>query len=559
MMRKIFVFISLLIVSFISGQNKDAFFKIEYPQFIPANTQFEVSILTRSNFEKLKKAEYFFSSEAQIKIDSVFALNKNGSVRLRLESRLNQNDELISKTSIKDSNFLSSHFYQLKLFITPNTDEISKIDFLINLFDQNDEKHTFNSLDYRIDESISPAIISFYKVQSTSGQSLKISRGSSFKFSSLTGKISDNPVLEFWIKFNNFEGNFFQYRKLGYPSVNFRLNKFGIMQIDSDNQTSFASGVHKEIFLSRNAWYHFVNIVDVKKGNSDLFVNGQLVSQMDFPITENWDDLLFIFENEKSKGSFEIDLLKLWDSADSFQFFRKERHFRVSNSDSSDCKVNFNFDNQNNFRKYLQKNDQIEVVSNKTEFTVSDAPIFSRAPKLTGKLSGQIVMIEWQPADVSDASEFNLERSLEGNEYEVIHSVFASDDPDQIYYYSDRKSDENEIIYYRVKQLNKDGSEAYSSSVKIGIGQKEVFTIGQNYPNPFNPKTTINLEVLEQDEFEITVYDIVGNKVEVLFEGPLSGGLHTFEFDGSDLTSGIYLYEVKTPNFSQVEKMILAK
>jgi hypothetical protein len=161
--------------------------------------------------------------------------------------------------------------------------------------------------------------------------------------------------------------------------------------------------------------------------------------------------------------------------------------------------------------------------------------------------------------DVVHAYKFVLEKSTDGRIFNEIFETVAEEDPKKIYFYSDEKNLEDEIIYYRLTQFNKDGSEVFSAPIKIGLGLKEIFALDQNYPNPFNPVTNITVEMFEAAEVEIYVYDIVGNKIQKLHTGSLSQGRHTFSFDGTELPSGIYFYEIKSPFSTLVRKMILAK
>ena len=103
------------------------------------------------------------------------------------------------------------------------------------------------------------------------------------------------------------------------------------------------------------------------------------------------------------------------------------------------------------------------------------------------------------------------------------------------------------------------GSVVYSSQVKVGQGIFEPFTLGQNYPNPFNPKTSIEIDLLDDSEIEITIYSLDGTEVTKLYKGFLTKGQHKFDFDGEGLPSGIYLFKVETPGFTQTKKMILTK
>ena len=76
----------------------------------------------------------------------------------------------------------------------------------------------------------------------------------------------------------------------------------------------------------------------------------------------------------------------------------------------------------------------------------------------------------------------------------------------------DQKDESSEVVYYRVKQVDKDGSIVYSSQVKVGQGLFEPFIVEQNYPNPFNPKTSIVVELLEDTQVKVIVYNLEGKR-----------------------------------------------
>jgi hypothetical protein len=85
------------------------------------------------------------------------------------------------------------------------------------------------------------------------------------------------------------------------------------------------------------------------------------------------------------------------------------------------------------------------------------------------------------------------------------------------------------------------------------------YYLAQNYPNPFNPSTKINFGLKKACEVEITVYNILGNKVATLFSGIKSAGNHSILFDAANLSSGVYFYKIITNEFVQTRKMILEK
>jgi hypothetical protein len=85
------------------------------------------------------------------------------------------------------------------------------------------------------------------------------------------------------------------------------------------------------------------------------------------------------------------------------------------------------------------------------------------------------------------------------------------------------------------------------------------FELSQNYPNPFNPVTRINYTVAKAVNVNITVYNILGQKVNTLVNKFLPAGQHSVNFDGSGLSSGVYYYRITAGDFVSVKKMTLIK
>lgn len=85
------------------------------------------------------------------------------------------------------------------------------------------------------------------------------------------------------------------------------------------------------------------------------------------------------------------------------------------------------------------------------------------------------------------------------------------------------------------------------------------YQLFQNYPNPFNPITTIRFEIPKMQHINLAVYDILGREVKVLYNDIATPGVMAIDFDGKDFASGIYLYQLKTTDFTITKKMILLK
>ncbi|MDZ7288766.1 MAG: endo-1,4-beta-xylanase [candidate division KSB1 bacterium] len=87
----------------------------------------------------------------------------------------------------------------------------------------------------------------------------------------------------------------------------------------------------------------------------------------------------------------------------------------------------------------------------------------------------------------------------------------------------------------------------------------KVFALSQNYPNPFNPTTQINYSVPQDAYLSLKVYNLLGDEVATLFEGVQPAGNYTATFDGRDLASGVYLYQLKANNFMETKRLVLVK
>ncbi len=85
------------------------------------------------------------------------------------------------------------------------------------------------------------------------------------------------------------------------------------------------------------------------------------------------------------------------------------------------------------------------------------------------------------------------------------------------------------------------------------------FSLHQNYPNPFNPTTSIKFKVKSLKDVKLSVYNNIGKEVAVLVNEKLSAGEYEYQFDGSNLSSGVYFYRLLAGEFVETRKMVLMK
>ena len=97
------------------------------------------------------------------------------------------------------------------------------------------------------------------------------------------------------------------------------------------------------------------------------------------------------------------------------------------------------------------------------------------------------------------------------------------------------------------------------TSVKPTEGLPTGFVLTQNYPNPFNPTTKINFSLINNEFVNLSVYDVLGQKVAELVNSNMNAGNYKVDFDASKLSTGVYIYRLTTPTQSISRKMSLLK
>lgn len=85
------------------------------------------------------------------------------------------------------------------------------------------------------------------------------------------------------------------------------------------------------------------------------------------------------------------------------------------------------------------------------------------------------------------------------------------------------------------------------------------YNLQQNFPNPFNPSTDINFSIAQNDFVNLTIYNLIGQKVAVLINEQKSAGKYSYRFDASNLPAGVYIAKVSAGNFNQIIKMVYLK
>lgn len=171
------------------------------------------------------------------------------------------------------------------------------------------------------------------------------------------------------------------------------------------------------------------------------------------------------------------------------------------------------------------------------------------------------VKLTWKTEGEINNSGFELERKTESSSWIKLVFITGSGTTNQPveYTFEDKKLMPGKY-FYRLKQIDYNGNyEYFDLPLYVLISKPKDFLLGQSYPNPSNPKCSIDFQLPERTFVNISVYDLLGKKIAELVNLDTEAGIHTVEFDGSNLASGTYIYRITAGKFTEVKKMILVK
>ena len=175
------------------------------------------------------------------------------------------------------------------------------------------------------------------------------------------------------------------------------------------------------------------------------------------------------------------------------------------------------------------------------------------------------VILRWSTATETNNNGFEVQRAFLHNEFGkspyapvVFVEGYGTTTETRNYSYSDKQLNPG-IYFYRLKQMDFDGSFTYSQEVSVEVSIPAEFSLMQNYPNPFNPMTTIEYSLAEKADVKILVYSVLGEQISSLVNMTKEAGYHKYYFDASGLPSGTYIYQIRAGNFIETKKMILIR
>ena len=240
----------------------------------------------------------------------------------------------------------------------------------------------------------------------------------------------------------------------------------------------------------------------------------------------------------------------------------------VTHPDSTYMDANMEWDTH-----YYYVATSVDKFGNESSFSnMIDTTLQSPVPVELYSFSARIshsknIILEWSTKAESNNYGFELQRRSNESrgQFERIGFVKGNGTAEKSknYHFVD-KSLPGGMYYYRLKQIDFDGSYQFSNTIEVTIILPYNFHLHQNYPNPFNNSTVITYNLPMNSHVELTIYDVIGHKVYRLIDLFQTKGKYSVKWDakdflGREVGSGVYYYKIKTASFTEFRKMMLLK
>lgn len=198
------------------------------------------------------------------------------------------------------------------------------------------------------------------------------------------------------------------------------------------------------------------------------------------------------------------------------------------------------------------------VVIAKKNFLGSLAAVPVEFGKFYLERSGKAdVIVNWETASELNNAYFEIERSIDGSNFEKVNQVASKNGNSQSLqvYASIDANLSPALYYYRIKQVDFDGNYAYSTIRTINLTTENALNINSIYPNPFTNELNVNLNLAAPSSVEVVVLDINGRTVSAITVNAKEG-INTVKVNTTELVNGVYFVTIKAQGETFTGKLI---
>ncbi len=361
---------------------------------------------------------------------------------------------------------------------------------------------------------------------------------------------------------------------LYYGTSNSKLS-FGV-----DNGTSWVYYHSNDNTLpADDSWHHVAAIRNTTDGTFKLYVDGIDVSSgvwSGYALENEASRNLYIGQDGGGSNFFEgaIDEVRLKNIAVSLASLNSDRNADEYVSDVNTAAL-FHFDENSGTNTVNEASGTNATLNNGTTWRVWDYfgasgdytdnqnlplgadPSPVELISFTSSKTDTGVLLNWETATEVNNHGFEIESSMDGDNWSIIGFVDGHGNSNTPQSYSFIATDD--ANYYRLKQIDTDGDFEYSDIIKISIANMNKVIFEQNYPNPFNPSTMFNFSIPNNEFVTLAIYNSLGEKVAEVVNQNMNAGTHSYIWNATEMTSGVYFAKLNVGAKTQIQKIMLLK
>jgi hypothetical protein len=184
-------------------------------------------------------------------------------------------------------------------------------------------------------------------------------------------------------------------------------------------------------------------------------------------------------------------------------------------------------------------------------------------------LSQSSVLLEWSTlSEINNYGFYVQRRTVTDRDFVELPNTFVpghgTTNVPQLYSFTDNTVTLGTWLYC-LRQVDLDGSAHFTEPVQVSVLTRvketapNAFVLHQNYPNPFNPSTTIKYELPRASHVRLSVFSTLGREVATLVDEAQEPGYRSVQFDGSHLSSAVYLYRLEAGDFVATKRLLLLR
>lgn len=179
-------------------------------------------------------------------------------------------------------------------------------------------------------------------------------------------------------------------------------------------------------------------------------------------------------------------------------------------------------------------------------FVNYDAILPVELTSFTSSVIGTAVKLNWSTASEINNKGFEVERRVANQtEWQNIGFVQGAGTSSSANEYSYTDKPGTGKFQYRLRQIDFDGTFAYSQIVDAEVSLPTEFILNQNYPNPFNPSTKISYSLPVEGNVKLSVFNSIGQEMTILVSEYQAAGIYEVLWTADNFTSGVYFYQLE--------------